>query len=404
MSQPTPYTPTTDFSQQEANNAAGRSTVNTAALDAEFANIENTLDATVNNLALIQRDDGKLSDELVEIQCLSRDVLNLIGGFVNRGDWVTETVYSVNDIVSEGGYLYWCATAHTASALFATDSAKWKKFGFTPADSAASAAAQAAIDAHLVDTTSAHLSTAIAHGASTVSAELNSLSSAKANIASPALTGNPTAPTQSVGNSSTRIANTEFVSNAIAALDFQPSDPDIATVSASQVEMEAGTETALRSMSPLRVKQAIKALAGAGPTPSMVRLHTSPGNGSTNTVIRRITTVVTNQGSDITYADSASLGATFTINTTGIYSINYTDHFASVAYFGISLNATGADLTTSILSIAIAKVLALFNVGSNTPAAISWTGQLTDGDVIRMHTNGVTSTGANNIFTICRVA
>lgn len=38
-------------------------------------------------------------------------------------------------------------------------------------------------------------------------------------------------------------------------------DADIPTVSASQVEMEAGTETALRSMSPLRVKQAIDALA-----------------------------------------------------------------------------------------------------------------------------------------------
>jgi hypothetical protein len=44
MAQPTPYTPTTDFSQQEANNASGRSTVNTAALDAELANIEQTLD------------------------------------------------------------------------------------------------------------------------------------------------------------------------------------------------------------------------------------------------------------------------------------------------------------------------------------------------------------------------
>lgn len=38
-------------------------------------------------------------------------------------------------------------------------------------------------------------------------------------------------------------------------------DADISTVSASQAEMEAGTESALRSMSPLRVKQAIDALA-----------------------------------------------------------------------------------------------------------------------------------------------
>ena len=41
----------------------------------------------------------------------------------------------------------------------------------------------------------------------------------------------------------------------------QAYDADIPTVSASQAEMEAGTETALRSMSPLRVAQAVVALA-----------------------------------------------------------------------------------------------------------------------------------------------
>lgn len=40
---------------------------------------------------------------------------------------------------------------------------------------------------------------------------------------------------------------------------IQAYDADIATVSASQAEMETGTETALRSMSPLRVAQAIAA-------------------------------------------------------------------------------------------------------------------------------------------------
>ena len=43
--------------------------------------------------------------------------------------------------------------------------------------------------------------------------------------------------------------------------NVQAYDADIPTVSASQAEMEAGTETALRSMSPLRVKQAISANA-----------------------------------------------------------------------------------------------------------------------------------------------
>jgi hypothetical protein len=48
--------------------------------------------------------------------------------------------------------------------------------------------------------------------------------------------------------------------------DVQAYDADIATVSASQAEMEAGTEAALRSVSPLRVAQAIAALGGGGIT------------------------------------------------------------------------------------------------------------------------------------------
>lgn len=46
--------------------------------------------------------------------------------------------------------------------------------------------------------------------------DLQSLLDAKAGLASPALTGNPTAPTQAVGNNSTRLATTAFVATAVA--------------------------------------------------------------------------------------------------------------------------------------------------------------------------------------------
>ena len=52
----------------------------------------------------------------------------------------------------------------------------------------------------------------------------------------------------------------------VIGTNVQAYDADIPTVAASQAEMEAGTETALRSMSPLRVKQAIDALGGGGGT------------------------------------------------------------------------------------------------------------------------------------------
>lgn len=49
-------------------------------------------------------------------------------------------------------------------------------------------------------------------------AALATLVATKAPLADPAFTGNPTAPTQSVGNNSTRLATTAFVAAAIAAL------------------------------------------------------------------------------------------------------------------------------------------------------------------------------------------
>lgn len=54
-----------------------------------------------------------------------------------------------------------------------------------------------------------------------------------------------------------------YLNDADIGVSVQPYDADTPTVAASQAEMEAGTEAALRSMSPLRVAQAIAALASA---------------------------------------------------------------------------------------------------------------------------------------------
>ena len=47
--------------------------------------------------------------------------------------------------------------------------------------------------------------------------EVDTKLSSKADLASPALTGNPTAPTQASGNNSTRLASTAFVAQEITA-------------------------------------------------------------------------------------------------------------------------------------------------------------------------------------------
>lgn len=128
MAQPPGYTPVTDFSSEEASAVAGRSTVRTAALDAEFSNVEITLDATLHNLALFQRDDERMADSIVEIHTLHPDVLALMGSgsWVIRGGWLTATGYALGDVVTQSGFLYLCVVVHT-SGTFSTDLAagKW---------------------------------------------------------------------------------------------------------------------------------------------------------------------------------------------------------------------------------------------------------------------------------------
>lgn len=134
------YIPTTDFSDDEANNTGGRSTVRTDRVDAEYQNISQSINALVDNLALIQRDDGKLADAAVEPYNLSSATKAYVMAtkWNARGLWATGVTYAVNDMVDVGGAAYVCAVAHM-STNFAADYAagRWQVF--------ATAAAAAAI-------------------------------------------------------------------------------------------------------------------------------------------------------------------------------------------------------------------------------------------------------------------
>lgn len=143
----------------------------------------------------------------------------------------------------------------------------------------------------------------------------------------------------------------------------------------------------------------------SSPVKSMVRLHTANGNGSTNTAFRRFTTVVVNQGTDITYADSATLGASFTINANGVYAISYTDNFGNANEMGLSLNS--AQGTTSITVITAANRLKNATTGgASFGESADWCGYLVAGDVVRAHTAASPAAGTNDRsnFTIVRVS
>jgi hypothetical protein len=140
---------------------------------------------------------------------------------------------------------------------------------------------------------------------------------------------------------------------------------------------------------------------------SMVRLSTTIGYGSTNTCIRRYSNVITNQGADITYADSVTLGASFTINTNGVYAITVTGSQAITNSFsGASLNAAAP--ASSILLATTTERLCMVPVyTANALSSAGWTGYLAAGSIVRPHDDGQAASASGLVFvafTITRVA
>ena len=231
MSQPTPYTPTTDFSQQEANNASGRSTVNTAALDAEFANIDTTLDQTLANLQLIQRDDGKLADLVTQLHTLSPEVLNLMGGFRITGLWVASTDYAIDDIATYDIYTYVCQSAHTSGLTF--DGQYWKQFGFSGGGDATQAAAEAQASAN-----------AAASSASSASTSASTASGRAATATTQAGLASAGAIAADASADAAAISETNAVNAASSAATSAANLPNATTAGANKFIQTNGTGTA----------------------------------------------------------------------------------------------------------------------------------------------------------------
>lgn len=137
-----------------------------------------------------------------------------------------------------------------------------------------------------------------------------------------------------------------------------------------------------------------------------VWVHSGNGHGSTNTKIRRFTTTQSSAGTAITYADSAANGASFTINTPGVYAITYADGYTAASQnFGVSLNSS--ELTTNVVSITAASRLGMTtNSVANLSVALTVIARLTTNDVIRAHDGGSNNfTGAaESYFQIRKIA
>jgi hypothetical protein len=142
---------------------------------------------------------------------------------------------------------------------------------------------------------------------------------------------------------------------------------------------------------------------------SEVYVDTPNGYGSTNTKIRRFTTVQANTGTAITYTDSATLGGSFTINEDGVYAISYVDRCSgTTGRHGISVSTTAP--TTAIDSLTYAAGYRGMTQSGQFGAVNAFnefnkTLILRSGDVVRAHTDGVpSSTDTASFFSITKVS
>jgi hypothetical protein len=134
-----------------------------------------------------------------------------------------------------------------------------------------------------------------------------------------------------------------------------------------------------------------------------ITVDSGNGHGSTNTKIRRWSNTRKSTGSCITYADSSTLGGSFTIganNCAGNYSITVCDR-ATASDETLTITVNDSALTTS------ANVPTTYAQGrragtktvSTQPGCVSWTGYLSAGDVVREHTDGNANGGDANVMT-----
>lgn len=131
----------TSFTNDASNNKPGRSAVDPIALDRELNALAEAENETRVRLKMIQRDDGLLRDASVQVSALSRQVINLMGGFNLRGLWLPNEYYAVHDVVDFNGAVWVCQEKHNAGTVF--EQPKFKRFGFSGGEDAALAASMA---------------------------------------------------------------------------------------------------------------------------------------------------------------------------------------------------------------------------------------------------------------------
>jgi hypothetical protein len=129
--------------------------------------------------------------------------------------------------------------------------------------------------------------------------------------------------------------------NLEPGVDVQAYDADIPTVAASQVEMEAGTEAALRSMSPLRVAQAISALS-----PCKTLVAPTSSNNIASILITSIPAAARAVEVELAFLAPVGDNVDFLIRTSTDNGSTY-DSSAGAYQYGNTLNTVGGTISNA---------------------------------------------------------
>lgn len=127
------------------------------------------------------------------------------------------------------------------------------------------------------------------------------------------------------------------------------------------------------------------------PPASQLQIYGCAGYGTTGgcTVIR-FGSQALSVGSDISWVQNGSNsgnGDKFTFNTTGIYTIDFSNYgLNTTAPAGLTKNSSST--STSIVSIAYPERLTIVTLGNNSATCASFTGLFTAGDVVRLIGDG----------------
>lgn len=266
------YSPTVGFATEESNSVAGRSTVRTVAVDNELANISSSINGLNANIKLLQRDDGKFKDAILEPYALSEQTRALIAasGCNPRGLWEQNTSYARLDIIQYSNIAQICLEAHNSGTVFTQS--YWLPIS-GDGTSAANAAAAAA--------------SALAASNSEIAASISSTSASNSAIAADA-------SADAAAISETNAANSAASAASVISGSVVP---------ASQAEAEAGTENT-KFMSALRVRQALS-------FGQIVFPATQNASANANTLDDYEEGTVTDTGIALTFTTPGNLSVTY---------------------------------------------------------------------------------------------